>query len=243
MQTIKIGTQIDDLSDDSDDDASDDDGDEKQMDEIGDIEDKLKSNNLSYHTFEMDKDLKDTSLVLRSVINEFNKYKEKLKDKDKNYPQKRRFITFIDRRDGDKNDKITIFDPPNDCNNIPDNHVPEWFFNATKTCIIPGKDNKNMIKADTGIGGQIITISFCVEAKDIIKCYMFWMGRYTRIYPEDLGIILPEIFDMNMNDNKGFSEKDKNEIFSKLKIIDADYESFYNQATYKKHVEFPKQFT
>mmetsp|Transcript_63468 Transcript_63468/g.57169 ORF Transcript_63468/g.57169 Transcript_63468/m.57169 type:complete len:575 (-) Transcript_63468:158-1882(-) len=252
VKTIKIGKQTDELSDDSDNEPSDDDNDDQKfMDEIGDIEEKLKSNNLCYHSFEMDQDLKDESLVTRLVNNAFNKYKEKLKD-GANYPQKRRFIMFIDRRqaDNDKaNDKLTIFDAPKNCNSIPDEQVPEWFFNATKTCIIPGKaegngqmNKKNIIRADSGVGGQIITISFCVEAEDIIKCYMFWMGRYTRIYPEDLGLILPEIFDMNANNNKTFQAKEQNSVFSKLKIIDTDYESFYNQATYKKHVDFPKTF-
>ena len=254
VKTIKFGTSpvLDDLSDDSDPDSSDEDeNDQKFVDNVGNVESKLKENKLPFYTFEMEKDLSDIFGVTRLVDNAFNTFKEKMKN-PKDYPQRKRFCMFIDRRQSDKKkkDKLTIYDVPSTCNEIPSDNVPEWYFNASKTCIIPSEVdnnngkmiNKNIIRADSGINGQVITLSFCVEAEDIIKVYMFWMGRYTRIYPEDLGLILPEIFDMSANNNKKFTEKERNEVYSKLKIQDLDYESFYNQATYKKHINFPVKY-
>eukprot|EP00488_Nonionellina_sp_1-RS-2012_P001078 TRINITY_DN1719_c0_g1_i1.p1 TRINITY_DN1719_c0_g1~~TRINITY_DN1719_c0_g1_i1.p1 ORF type:complete len:140 (+),score=31.56 TRINITY_DN1719_c0_g1_i1:545-964(+) len=131
-----------------------------------------------------------------------------------------------------------MFEPPSSCSEIPHHHVPEWYLNASKTCIIPTvnvNDNKSTICADTQVNGQLMTISFQIEAHDVIRVYMYWMGRYTRIYPHDLGTIFRGIFDIKCCVNNEWDKKQQDVVLRQMIFNDADFEDFYRQVTYSNN--------
>ena len=70
---------------------------------------------------------------------------------------------------------MTFFEPPDDCNEMASDHVPEIGFEFLKTCILPRKDKH--VSADEGLCGQLLTFMFNVEAADEIKCYIIWNGQ------------------------------------------------------------------
>ena len=64
------------------------------------------------------------------------------------------------------------------CDKIPDNFVSEWFMNASRVCLIPGKDNdKHNITSKHPAKGQLLTFQFIVESPEGIKCYIIWNGQ------------------------------------------------------------------
>ena len=77
---------------------------------------------------------------------------------------------------GGKRDEMTLFEPPNDCNDIPSDHVPEIGFEFLKTCILPRKYKPN-VSATDGLCGQLMTFMSHVEATDEIRCYIVWNGQ------------------------------------------------------------------
>ncbi len=92
--------------------------------------------------------------------------------------------------------------------------VPEWYFAASKQCIIPGEgynngkggnDNMtNTIGCITKSNGKLITLSFHIEAADEIKCYLFYEGQASRFYGQDILQVFPTLFDMEYKNNKEF---------------------------------------
>merc|ERR1712130_199145 len=99
---------------------------------------------------------------------------------------KSRVISFIDRRDKTKKDSIFTYVPPINCRNIPNNAVDEWYLNSSKTCLLPGDENKaqkfkfgteyamkelknaNIGSSDRCEGG-LLTLSFIAKEEDAIK--------------------------------------------------------------------------
>ena len=79
----------------------------------------------------------------------------------------------MDRRAGRGNDKdnMTFFDPPSVCNNMPKNHVPEWYFETIRNCIIPrkgfGDGTKEQEQKKQDAKNVTITVKF------IIYCFIF----------------------------------------------------------------------
>eukprot|EP01083_Nonionella_stella_P258500 883503_1 len=67
----------------------------------------------------------------------FHELSEKVNIKD--YPFRKRFISFIDRRESsnEKNDTIIMYEPPDNARNIPNPCVPEWYLSSSRTCILP----------------------------------------------------------------------------------------------------------
>eukprot|EP01084_Bolivina_argentea_P118552 210324_1 len=216
--------------DDEDDDDDDDDAEPEQKDDggaganevqMGDIFDKLKTEKITYVSKDID-DSKGPEESGRIMVAQFNEFKDALNsdkpnktdlvDKDplkihraydpKSYPHRKRFEVLVDRREA--KDKMTFFEPPFVCDSLPEtDHVPEWFFESVRKCIIPRKgygdgeketdqneeekDNQNTtITGQTGCGGELLTFSYHVEAADQIKCYMYWMAQVMRFYPEDI---------------------------------------------------------
>eukprot|EP01083_Nonionella_stella_P019001 52844_1 len=252
VRGLNLISNDEDLSDDSEGDSDEDEEKEFNEDLIGDIKEKLTANKLTFYSFEMKHNLNDTAPVLRAIHTAFKSFRNQLSSRKYiNYPQKRRFCMFVDRRlrneSNVKYDQITAFEPPMSCNHMPMSHVPEWYFNASKTCIIPGlkssMNSKGTIRADSPLNGQLVTISFQVEAHNMIKVYMYWMGRYTRIYPQDLSNIFADIFDANCCDNKQW-DKQQDAILKQMQFRDPQFEAFYHQVSYKprQNEVFPKQF-
>eukprot|EP01084_Bolivina_argentea_P104742 187537_1 len=131
------------------------------------------------------------------------------------YPQSKRFCILIDRRNPknvkNKKDEIIFFEPPANCDTLPNNHVAEWYFESTRQCLIPRKaytgdmnkeneHNKNAeitdrtITATDGICGQLMSFSFHVEEARKIKCYIIWNGQTMRFHGEYLRAVLPLLF-------------------------------------------------
>ena len=125
-----------------------------------------------------------------------------------------------------------------------DKHVPEWFFNAAKTCIIPSDAYKNSqmtkefdiqetITADHAYGGRTITLSFHVDDEDSVRCYLFWNGCYIRIvYPQDLKKILLSVFYIEYKDNKNYLEQKADDDLAKLKVKDETFDAFYKEVSH-----------
>merc|ERR1712045_544797 len=103
--------------------------------------------------------------------NKSNINKKSKKFDPKTYPTRRRFSIFIDRRKVKptkaERDEMTIFEPPNDSNEMINDHVAEIGFEFLRTCILPRKE-KPIIATD-GLCGQLMTFMFNVEAKDEVK--------------------------------------------------------------------------
>ena len=75
---------------------------------------------------------------------------------------------------------------------MPENHVPEWYIEATRTCLIPrigfgdgtkeikhNSDEKVKLEDKTitsmsDICGQLLAFSYCAESQDNMKCYISW---------------------------------------------------------------------
>eukprot|EP01084_Bolivina_argentea_P251435 421698_1 len=157
---------------------------------------------------------------------------------DQNMLRKRRFCLIIDRRQPDSNngtvesDEVIFFEPPDNCNSIPEygkiDHVPLWYLDSSKTCIIPnigyenGKNSKHIdekseqffmpesrdklkalrepITSQTTCNGTLMTFSFHVESMDEIRCYMYWNGQIARFLPEDAINVLSRVFDVEYQD-------------------------------------------
>eukprot|EP01083_Nonionella_stella_P293220 997130_1 len=142
------------------DNSDDDDDDEKHvqdpetdvfyMDCVGDITAKLKNNNLRF----VCKDNPQNGYENRVFIELFNKFKRENKcDYDVNdefmYPYGQRLCAFVDRREAEinnNNDTVYFYEPPEDCKNIPNGVIPEWYINATKTCLLPGMNYMEELK-------------------------------------------------------------------------------------------------
>eukprot|EP01083_Nonionella_stella_P081982 226150_1 len=233
---VALASNDPDFSDDSSADSdSEDESKEFEMDHIGDVERRLSANKLPFYSFQMTRNISETAQVLRHVCTAFNAFKARSHKKEEHYPQRNRFCMFIDRRKKNKPDTVTIFDPPQSCCNIPRRHVPEWYFNASKTCIIPGEsthDKQGTITSDSQVFGQLMTVSFRVEASDNVKVYLYWMGRYMRIYPHDLPHMFANIFDMTCSDNAQWNANQQNGVFQQMKFPDPGFEAFYNQVSY-----------
>merc|ERR1712228_255523 len=131
-------------------------------------------------------------------------------------------------------DELIFFEPPNDCNKLPkEEHVPMVYFETSRTCIIPrvgyGDDRpyiedpkerilKATITSRMHCNGAMLMLSFHVESKDEIRCYMYLNGQIMRFMPNDIRVLLPKFFDKEFGDNKGFAEsKDAQKLVDAMK--------------------------
>merc|ERR1719245_1871851 len=140
----------------------------------------------------------------------FRQFRKELSDKDDTYPQHGRFNVIIDRRDcytkSNDTDELIIFDPPNDCNTIPHQHLAEKYFDLSRMCLIPKSDYKSL---------------------DEVKCYLYWQGQGHRFYPNDIKKVLPNIFNMNQENKAFIKSKEAKELINRMKISDKKFEKFY----------------
>ena len=126
---------------------------------------------------------------------------------------RRRMVAFVDRRSAAKSGHESydawLFEPPSDCNEIPDNAVPEWFINASQTTLLPhfgyrmarsyllleAKAMANKKNVSSHFFGSLLTLSFFFKSPDVVKCYLYWHGS------EDIRTTLTKIFDLEKCDN------------------------------------------
>ena len=61
---------------------------------------------------------------------------------------------------------------------MPDKHVPEWYVESGRQCLIPNghEDGSNITSTDP-LDGQLMTFSFHVETIDQIRCYIIWNAQ------------------------------------------------------------------
>jgi len=233
-----------------DDDDDDDDADEEKKQEaggdyFGDIKQRCETEKLS-------NSVGPVQVGARAFIDPFKEFVEKneMGKKHKDYPHKRRFCAIVDRRKGEaETDELTFFEPPANCNSFPEGeYVQLWYFDSTKTCILPNegynagaKDDKKepaaeqkptdkAITSGTGCGGTAVTLSFHVEGADEIRCYLCVNGGMMRMLPGDLNDVLPLFFDEDFGDNKKWKGS---EAATKLveritpMLCDAKFNAFY----------------
>ena len=175
---------------------------------FGDIKKRLNSHGLKYASMVAGKKEKNSPFRVS-----YGKYKEVVGGGD---PRGQRLCVFIDRgverSDVRQPDEVIMFQPPKDVRSIPHDAVPEWEFNAAKTCIIPSvpRDDNEDEKGDDGdkigditsvtaipdtVDGQLLVLSFHVKSQDCIRCWMHINGQVVRFMPEDITDVLPLFFD------------------------------------------------
>merc|ERR1712087_663887 len=102
----------------------------------------------------------------RGFIDPFKDFVEDKKmNKDyKAYPHKRRFCALIDGKAGGVEDDLHFYEPPKNCDTFPEGeYVQLWYFDSSKTCILPDVNydtEKNKDKAITsgrGCDGTMLT--------------------------------------------------------------------------------------
>eukprot|EP01084_Bolivina_argentea_P172458 298733_1 len=175
-----------------------------------DIEQRLQKEKLIYEVSKfMDDDATNPgkyTIISRKFHELFQKLVSKLPKTESRYPQKRRFCLLVDRRrkvNKHNTDEIVILQPPNNCNSYPyGKYTPLWNFDSSQTCIIPQvgyNNNAKNIDASTltsknHCNGSLVIISYHVEAKDQIKCYLYLNSSMSRFYVEDIMEILSGYF-------------------------------------------------
>eukprot|EP01084_Bolivina_argentea_P141080 247948_1 len=208
-------------------DDDDDDGDDEKKENIlmfGDVKKKLKAEKLLHTISLVDNKHKKERLFAQ----EFRTFQNMVENQKKqyNYPNYKRFCSLIDRRQPDKykncnvskSDEIIFFEPPNNCNTIPKPYyVPEWFLDSSQTCFLPyigynngikqSNDNNDTDKPVTSKSvceGRFWLLSFHVESRNTIKCYLTIYGQSLRFFASDIKDILPMYFDETFKGNKEF---------------------------------------
>jgi len=227
----------DDDSDFDDDDDSDDDEDEDSKNEydpfdaIPDVQTKLEQNNTIYEKREIPKNARprvfnETFTALRNKTNN-----EKNKGTNFAMPHRQRICIIADRRKGPKdNDKdsdtLFMYKPPIS-GDIPSSNVPEWYFQASFDCLIPGKRRNDIITAKSSAKGYLLCFSFHILSKEEIKCYLYTRGQMVRFMPIDVATLLPELFVINANNAKFIEhEKKTGDIAKSIKLTDKPFEKF-----------------
>ena len=170
--------------------------------------------------------------------------KETCRDNEQeSFLHRRRMIAFIDRRSAAKGGHTSydawLYEPPKDCNEIPDNAVPEWFINASRTTLLPqlgyrvqselsqderaafamknhsaeleaeAMATKQNVSSSFHCVGSLLTLSFYVKSADVVKCYIFWHDLGIRFMPEDIRTTLLRIFDLERHGNREFLQNDE----------------------------------
>eukprot|EP01084_Bolivina_argentea_P155425 270844_1 len=209
---------------------------------IGDI--KIGHDNDDDDNTDQEELTNKTSMIFQEMFNEFTYKTSKLAKKYKTfehnpYPKKHRFCIFIDRRkslsNNDTTDEVIFFEPPNDCNEIPDDPYTQlWFFDSSQTCIIPNTlygNKSNLISSGSTDTGKLMILSFHVISPDENRCYLYLNGGMTRFFPQDIIDILPLFFEQT-NENKIFkNSKTAQNMVNQMndKLIDLRFEAFYDK--------------
>merc|ERR1712087_808732 len=169
--------------------------------------------------------------------------------KVKQFPHKWRVVAFVDKRQNpnqDAKDNVFVYAPPMDCRSIPNDAVPEWHMNASRTCLLPnlkyksgakkgmtkklqsGGDTKEKLQRSNittafHCKGSLMTLSVIAQEVDVVQCYLYWNGQMTRFMPQDVKVLFPKLFNMKWNVRKplGNNAKSANESFVESKELDA----------------------
>eukprot|EP01084_Bolivina_argentea_P111351 198703_1 len=252
-------------SDDSDDDDCDYDSepnDDAYFDCIGDITAKLKAEKLCYfaHRDGEHQQKRAHSMALRLPYH-FQEFKNSVISKKYKgveflqYPRNKRFVSVIDRRKNEEEkmsgDELILFEPPDVCNTIPKSAVPEWYFDSSRTCVIPnigyenGKNkvdvivhqHKEKLKQQTIVSnaacnGALMMLSCHAISSEEVRCYLHLNGTITRFFASDILRLLPLYFNMDIKKNDEFvKSKEAQSLVQKMttKLRDYKFEASYNE--------------
>eukprot|EP01083_Nonionella_stella_P168008 566068_1 len=244
---IAVGAPIsaenkEELNTNSDDDEPDDtqqQEDEKHwVDMVGDIKQRLKENELKYSMTECPAE--QESRIFHEIFQNFVKEND-LKGSGKSaYLHQKRLITMIDRRpskkDASKPDHIWMYEPPDDCQNIPNNAVPEWYINASATCLAPKSKKDEAFGVIDHCKQGTLTLSFHVKRETVIKCYLFWNGGMMRFMPDDIKNVLPQLFNPDKHpkrNEKGEKALDDQIKEMKEKLVDEEFDAFMSRYRFR----------
>ena len=159
-----------------------------------------------------------------------------------------RYVMVVDRRDDDdsksrkvSDDEIYIYSPTitdRMYHQIEEDFVTEGLIHKTLRCLIPGL---NMEIYDPHIGAwesDIITLSFHMLSKKLLRCYLWINGGVTRFEVNDLSTILPRHF--KVIDISEPSLLDKNWIhnYFRLALQDQEFDNWYEQTTMVTNMSF-----
>eukprot|EP01083_Nonionella_stella_P019172 53292_1 len=129
------------------------------------------------------------------------------------YLHRKRLIVTIDRRVSkndekeDTGDDIWMYEPPPDCQHIPDKAVALQYINSSSACVVPGMgDEEERIGVKSHCHRRLLTLSFHVKTQEIIKCYLFWNGQMIRFMPSDIKDVLPRLFASSEHNSSVFDE-------------------------------------
>ena len=241
----------DEFDDDDDDDSNSDEGDnedDKKTDDydpykvIKDIKTKLESLNVVYEYMYLEDGFRprifyDLFKNLRHKMEKSNGRINGRNDTVNNFamPHKNRICFVVDRRKGGKSKNELFIYKPTLNGDVPNGNVPEWYFQSSFSQIIPGKQQIDTISAKTPGKGYVFCLSFHVEQRDSIKCYLYTRSQMVRFFPTDISSLLPEYF-VEENENQIFVEKEKR-TGSKAKTInlkDIQFDNFRKQTKGKR---------
>merc|ERR1712204_26917 len=206
----------------------------------------LAHERVSYGSDEDEKAQSEAFSVFNTQFTQFRrkKIKNKYKLNDQaQYPHTHRFVALIDRRkpnDDNKQyvtakDEIIFYEAKP--TTLPKEPCSLWFFESSKTCIIPGTEGKKDSMAEkvkTSLDhcmGSLMILSFHCESEDSTKCYLYLHGQLLRFFAEDIIKLLPRYF-VDDERNKEFVESEEaKQMTASIKdtLRDKKFEEFYKR--------------
>eukprot|EP01083_Nonionella_stella_P040158 109150_1 len=214
--------EFDDDSDDSDEEDSDEKKSTSDASQIGDIKSTLDENKILYaHT---------VGNRPRAFAHLFADLKQKC-GKQQELPHAQRLCVVVDRRKGSSANSLFMY-KPDLLGDLPSDHQAEWFFESSLGCVIPGKYQSDRITAKTAANGYVFCLSFHVEQRDRIKCYLYTRSQMIRFQPDDVHNLLPHLFTKREDNTKFISkEKANRECTQSIKLIDTQFDKFRAQTS------------
>ena len=193
-------------------------------DHIGEIEPRLQGNGLRYKkkTLTPDYEIEDQLQTEYMSFLDFRKpFNEIVRpEADIHYTHHKRFGIVVDRRQNKgrspvrekrndwrvQEDQLWLFEYPLSCSRIPQKALPEWYFDSSKVCLLPGTGKAETVRSTSHCDGSLLTLSIHALENDVVKCYLYWNGQKIRFVPRDIRSILPTIFNMKWNAGQELEE-------------------------------------
>ena len=229
-------------------------------DYIGNIQAKLDNNKLNNTNIKRDKDSAFCASEFQSLLNKLI-MQQNVDENASKYVSRKRFISMIDKRNGNDNDVIYMYNPPESIytSDIPDPQPSLWGLSSICTCLLPPMDydediaigktpwneqNKEDITRHINIHGApyaksgVLTFSFQIKSNEEIKCYIWWNGQnmtYMRFIPNQIENVFSHIFNMDHDNNKEYLEsKDFEDKLENIdtKLCDRKFDAFLTSCKY-----------
>eukprot|EP01084_Bolivina_argentea_P312996 541938_1 len=176
------------------------------------------------------------------------------KEEIEQYPRRFRFVHILDRRGlgKDNQDELIFCQARRDCCKFPpaDKNCDDlWYFNSSKTCLIPQDDTKDcqnkpslandVINTNHAMNCGMLTLSFHVQSEDEIRCYIYLGAAMIRFAAEDLKTYLPAFFEDTSGDLEAYlNSTDLTDLIKNIdkKLIDLRFDAFYRKNKSDEHM-------